>query len=535
MVGGPSLPIPNVPWRVPSVDPKHFTVEQFQSVINSIGAVSQLDFLWLDVACLDFSDVSVGLDDGIVMQREIFGSASQNFIWLSQLDGKTLSTILKDLDEIITLSLSTSDDGSRHTDMSSFLGLKVLPTMRELLKDPWFTSLWTLQEAMVNPDAILLCRNGDPVGPSLGLSKIYQDTQTVKLTYGVDTSAVHTLLDLGLPTCGRDKTSQQLHYATLLYVSCASRVILSYLDSPQLQNSYHSDLHDLRSLIQEKGLAAFINFNVLKLTELARRRARAHPQGQLEHIYRSVLGHTFAKRPSEKLDDEAFAWHLIKHFPISAHIFVRPSIHGEWNTWLYTSDCMHPDIRMLLQCFPSCEPLLRTSLKSGSSTACMGFMGFASPFSSTITHLLERRSKTRLLGICFDRSTVEISGKSKLSIPMMTALPQCRFETPQVWHVDTQEQARVIVTFKQIAQQGLNNTKLLILACSSNVHQKALSVAIGLIICQVSEHVWQRLGWCFWIIPSMPDDVEMLDNVSIVGKRVGLDDMFVSGIEGEAL
>jgi hypothetical protein len=117
----------------------------------------------------------------------------------------------------------------------------------------------------------------------------------------------------------------------------------------------------------------------------------------------------------------------------------------------------------------------------------------------------------------------------------MTAFPQCRFETPQVWHVDTQEQARVIVAFKQIAQQGINNTKFLIHACSSNVHQKALSVAIGLIICQVSEHVWQRLGWCFWIIPSMPDDVELLDKGSIMGERVELNGMFISRIEGEAL
>jgi hypothetical protein len=34
----------------------------------------------------------------------------------------------------------------------------------------------------------------------------------------------------------------------------------------------------------------------------------------------------------------------------------------------------------------------------------------------------------------------------------------------------------------------------------------ALGLAVGLIVCRVSEHEWQRLGWCFWVYTAAKSD-----------------------------
>lgn len=58
-----ALPIKNIPWAVPRIDPDHFTSAQFEQVLREITAPNiripeasswpTPDFVWLDVACID--------------------------------------------------------------------------------------------------------------------------------------------------------------------------------------------------------------------------------------------------------------------------------------------------------------------------------------------------------------------------------------------------------------------------------------------------------------------------------------------------
>jgi hypothetical protein len=509
--GGPALPVRNVPWTILSVDPKHFTVLQLQNVIDRIKLESRLDFLWLDVACLDFSDVSAILDDGIVWQKEIFGSADQNFVWLSQIDSRMLSTILQSLSGATTYGQRAQGRALQADDeICSYLRHKAHSAFRELLKDPWFTSLWTLQEAMINPDAILLCCDGNPVPARLGALQIYQGPQIMKVTFEDDSSDQHHLFNVKLANCEYNSIYyEQTENASLLQLARISRVILDLLDSVQPQQGHWPDLQVLRSLIHQSGLPAFINFNVLKFSELAGTRAKARPRAQLEYLYRSVLGHAFAQRPDEKLDYAAFKRHILTHFLVSAHIFIRSQPQIGRNSWLYTPDCTHPDVDLLFQCTDHFVPLLTTVIVMDERVT---FTGSAFFFNAAMDHLLQDARPgdgSRLLGIAFDSSDVQLMCRRNISVPMRTALPRRLLQVPlatETWLIDATKNARIVRSFQRIFHGTNENVMVLLLACSRVMRPDALGLAVGLIVCRVSEHEWQRLGWCFWVYTAAKSD-----------------------------
>ncbi|RYN19229.1 hypothetical protein AA0119_g13091 [Alternaria tenuissima] len=533
--GGPSLHVLNVPWAIPSVDPKHFTVMQLQNVIDSIKLVSSLDFLWLDVACLDFSNASASFDDGIIWQKEIFGSAYQSFVWLSQIDSRMLSVILQDLFEATTYGQHATDrDLQADDEICSYLRHKARSAFKELLTDPWFTSLWTLQEAMINPDAILLCCDGSPVPARLDVLQIDQGPQMIKFMFEDDSSNQYTPLNVKLANCEYSSIYYgQTGNASLLQLARVSRVILGLLDSLQPQQAHWSDLQDLRSLIHQSGLPAFINFNVLKFSELAQIRAKARPQAQLEYLYRSVLGHTFAQRPDEELDYAAFTRHILTHFPVSAHIFIRSRPQIGRNSWLYTPGCMHPDVDLLFQCADHFVPLLTTVIVMDERVT---FMGSGFYFNAVMDHLLQDSRPgggSRLLGIAFDRSDVQLMCHCNISVPMRTALPQRLLHVPlatETWHIDATKNARVVRSFQRVFHGTNDNVKVLLLACSRGMRPDALALAIGLIICRVSENKWQRLGWCFWVYTATKGDTR-----ESVGSSFGLGKLPIVRISGDTV
>lgn len=90
---GSAISIYGIPWKPPSIDPRHFTVEQFENAIRSIASISGVEFLWLDVACAKFSHrpASATMDEDVSMQREIFSGASYNCIWLTEIEWEILA------------------------------------------------------------------------------------------------------------------------------------------------------------------------------------------------------------------------------------------------------------------------------------------------------------------------------------------------------------------------------------------------------------------------------------------------------------
>ncbi|KAL6407300.1 hypothetical protein AUP68_10130 [Ilyonectria robusta] len=139
-----SLPVRGVPWQVPKVDPKHFTIKRFQRVLDIIvNREDKFDaaapFVWLDVACIPQWKHSTIADSEVGRQARIFRGAIKGYMWLTTADPATLAMLFsKELHD------KTRDPIS---DLQSFC---------HLLEDPWFWFMWTLQESFIQGDAYII-------------------------------------------------------------------------------------------------------------------------------------------------------------------------------------------------------------------------------------------------------------------------------------------------------------------------------------------------------------------------------------------
>ena len=263
------------PWSIPRVDPARFTTKQFVGFINSLPVRApppnrhrgifreDVEFVWLDVACIDQRNGSREKELEIGRQAAIFRGAHQVFAWLHQFENSEaqehyqkfregyglLRGCLKDmknytledeksvlkelgrlesrvrrqetrmmankawgavvekiglkqeksppnpeLDELAqmaqrleklaeTSGLTRNSNQKRpkpsHTQkvrnmvadvktVSSLIedikeGVRLMiAAINSLALEPWFSSLWTLQEGYLRPDAVLKDRNGEP-------------------------------------------------------------------------------------------------------------------------------------------------------------------------------------------------------------------------------------------------------------------------------------------------------------------------------------------------------------------------------------
>lgn len=530
----PSLPVLNVPWHMPSVDPTYFTVAQMQTVIDSIQSICHLDFIWLDIACLDFSRLNAGLDDGVANQREIFASTTQSFVWLSQTPKPILSKILEDLQEALIISQSGPTRYRHQDEMISYLRHKALPAMRDLLKDPWFTSLWTLQEAMVNPSAILLPRNGEPISPGPQISHVPQKPRTVEITYLGKSTKTQITSELLYPvTWDEALDSPSLGYMSLQHLASLCQLIKDMLDWCNVPAAHCPLLQELDYLVSRSGLPKLLHFNVLKLWDLARDRTKGHSKIQLEYLYRSILGTRFATDQSMSLDDTSFARHLLAHFPVSAQVFIREDVQRKGMSWLYTTDCKHPNMETLFESFDQIVPQISLSL---SSDLQLEFKGHALGFSLTMDQFFGCRSTTRLICLSLDRSDIQIGRKQEIMIPAMSAIPCLRpmnTHGTATWDVDPAKQAAVVEHLVMLMGHGVQNTKILLLASNPQTQAGTPSLAIGLVIHQISERTWQRLGWCCWVHEIVPQRLASSE-FGGTARNIGLDGLSMSYIEGYA-
>ena len=176
--GVPSmLPINNTPWKIPTVKETHFTRKDFQKVVGEIHKEG-LDWIWIDVGCIDQrrSDPDKQAAIEIGRQANIFKQAKSTFVWLSRLHEMQLR---KSLDSFLEHSDSLYEYvwyEKKAVDLDLTMG-KLRESSEEIFADPWFSSLWTLQEVVLRNDAIVLSTEGEPV-----LWKVGKEEQRMYLT-----------------------------------------------------------------------------------------------------------------------------------------------------------------------------------------------------------------------------------------------------------------------------------------------------------------------------------------------------------------
>ncbi|KAI1752078.1 hypothetical protein F4782DRAFT_503160 [Xylaria castorea] len=173
----PALAISGVPWQVPRVKPSTFTAAQLHNIIQQATKVysqaenplinyhnyknfQPTEFVWLDIACIDQRSHVRRSAAEVGRQAQIFHGARQVFVWLGTISSTTLEQVFLELEKLhgLMTNLRTSN---KPRDTTSVIGqfIRLHVCLRILLSDPWFSSLWTLQEAYLRPDAVLFGRD----------------------------------------------------------------------------------------------------------------------------------------------------------------------------------------------------------------------------------------------------------------------------------------------------------------------------------------------------------------------------------------
>lgn len=140
------LPVAGITWQIPAIDPKYFSAAQFRQVIQSTREMSGNRFLWLDVACIDQEDYAAKMEE-IGRQAGIFANAGMTFVWLWTVPLEALQSSSRTI-------LAVNREWSWQESEVELARLK--NAICAVFDDYWFTSLWTLQEEGLRPDARIL-------------------------------------------------------------------------------------------------------------------------------------------------------------------------------------------------------------------------------------------------------------------------------------------------------------------------------------------------------------------------------------------
>jgi hypothetical protein len=160
--GSRALNVKGLTWKIPPIKEEHFTVDALQKVIGYMG--QSVDFAWIDICCIDQEDTATKMYE-VGRQAGIFKQATHAYAWLNfhpHGELQALFDTIFDLDNVIS--------GWQMWELSDLQKQSVIPRLQHILsalgslmQDPWFTSLWTLQEAVLRRDALILSSTGQPL------------------------------------------------------------------------------------------------------------------------------------------------------------------------------------------------------------------------------------------------------------------------------------------------------------------------------------------------------------------------------------
>lgn len=159
-----SLEVKGVSWRIPIISEEHFSVRMFQKVIDEMRRLAGTDWAWVDVACIDQENIPLKMDE-VGRQASIFKNAWKAFSWLSHTSEESLVNAIA-MTERAGSILHDIENAPGLLDNSAYMCIlraaeEVKDSVEVVLLDPWFSSLWTLQELFLRDDALILGKNGN--------------------------------------------------------------------------------------------------------------------------------------------------------------------------------------------------------------------------------------------------------------------------------------------------------------------------------------------------------------------------------------
>jgi len=156
-----ALPVKGVEWFIPRIHPERFTDKEFQAMVDDTVVPhpsrpdrQEIEFLWLDIACIHQEDQDENARE-VGRQANIFKSAAHTYIWL-----KHDTAFIRRWAPAMEIEFSSMCSKNFHIDVDlNIWAARVTSLIEELIADPWFSSLWTLQESFLCPNADLIFRD----------------------------------------------------------------------------------------------------------------------------------------------------------------------------------------------------------------------------------------------------------------------------------------------------------------------------------------------------------------------------------------
>jgi hypothetical protein len=131
---GPAIEVKGVPWKIPPIDPAHFSVDDFLQVIKRIS--EDTEFIWIDIACIDQENEALKLDE-IGRQAAIFDKAERTFIWLNHCQANELQMWVNEANHSYRVCKEYIPGGSLAVGTGEWVK-SALETASRLFLDPWF-------------------------------------------------------------------------------------------------------------------------------------------------------------------------------------------------------------------------------------------------------------------------------------------------------------------------------------------------------------------------------------------------------------
>jgi hypothetical protein len=484
---GSGIQIAGIDWETPDVEPVHFTAHGLFRVINTIREISRLDYLWIDIACINIERIpDDDLDTEISMQQDIFFDAAASFIWLSRTEHSYLSRIVNAV-----------------SDSSLLDDTKTTALLLLVMADPWFSSLWTLLEAAVRTDAIVL--SADCRATMVDRDKIDQALRNATETIGF-TSRTGDFISFKLkdsedsePTLPRRDNTRSAAISQYFSLRDLIRFVRLVLRSTALGD----EADKLRKAADNSGLLSFEPFNLLSLYGSAQHRHEMKSGLRMKYIHNQIFGFDVQADTLPQFQ-EHFNVELIRRYPVLSQIFIRQTLLQTGSGWRLTAGCKIPDIQFFIAHASSYKCLFtlqaRTTAQTGPTTEAftVSFCGPTRSFSEMASQWLRYDTDTflRLLGISFDQCIISQRDGSELEIRTSNLFPALY---PGGYMLPDLSQKVSIARFLNCI--GDLDVRVLALAAGSEI-LPGYGVAAGLIIVAqqrgTSDEIWQRVGLCFW-------------------------------------
>lgn len=337
----PALQIKNTPWPVPAVEETHFTPASFQNVVHKIQQ-NGVDWVWIDVGCIDQRRGAEQAAIEIGRQASIFKQAKSTFVWLSRLRSQPLGQAMDDIIEHGGRLYAYNHPTSVVIDLDDTMN-KLQGAYDDVFSDPWFSSLWTLQEVVLRNDAMVLSAEGESV------------------PWKVQRNDQRTYLTMLINQCQND-------YRELEIV--AAKKAMSPFDRP-LSESTVTAIKHVMELILQAGFYYLFSTNPNVQYGTARHRTTSRNEDRIYaimQIYNLSVGKSArpAESPSVAELVTEFAAAINRRSAILGQLFIHTAQPKPGYTWQITENSIVPDAFMLYR-----EPVYRASIEFEKNVGCV--------------------------------------------------------------------------------------------------------------------------------------------------------------------